>query len=26
MKPIVAADEMFPEGTGAIMDLDDEVI
>jgi len=26
MKPVVAADEMFPEGTSAIMDLEDEVI
>jgi len=26
MKPGIVADEMFPEGTSAIMDLDDEVI
>ncbi|XP_026812827.1 COP9 signalosome complex subunit 9 [Rhopalosiphum maidis] len=24
MKPGIVADEMFPEGTSAIMDLDDE--
>jgi hypothetical protein len=26
MKPGIVADEMFPEGTSAIMDMDDEVI
>lgn len=25
MKPGIVADEMFPEGTSAIMDMDDEV-
>jgi len=25
MKPGIVADEMFPEGTNAIMDMDDEV-
>lgn len=26
MKPGIVADEMFPEGTSAIMDIDDEVL
>lgn len=26
MKPGIVADEMFPEGTSAIMDMDDEVV